>query len=301
MTEFFEAVAPDVRIDHVGLNEKVQRRIDIIRKSLVDPPYILLINLQIPGDPPISIVAYFALPKKYIPSFILEEDPLLQGMHDEKDTSLSPVDVIAKSMVHQFLDIPLTGSQENLRLARWGLASSTTSMSNSAIDNGMTTTADRPVEEQSNLEQPCHVYQSDDSDADSLGEDEEEDSVADGRFHEDHKRAIFGSLNGVKESFASMFNRGKASSRQDDFGDKCDTRSEKSEKSERSERSERSEKSEKSERSRTSDRSGRGRSADQGRENKKSKGVKKLSKMLSLTSLFRKKGLYWLFWLDVSL
>jgi hypothetical protein len=49
------------RDDHVAVKGRVKRRLDIIN-ALQDKPFVFLINFQIPGDPPVSLVAYFLIP-----------------------------------------------------------------------------------------------------------------------------------------------------------------------------------------------------------------------------------------------
>lgn len=36
--------------------------------QLPEPPFLFILNLQIPGDPPVSIVAIFAAPPEYHPN-----------------------------------------------------------------------------------------------------------------------------------------------------------------------------------------------------------------------------------------
>lgn len=50
------------RHDHVCLKARAQRRIKSIRNV---SPLVFVLNLQIPGDPPVSIVTYWALPPEF--------------------------------------------------------------------------------------------------------------------------------------------------------------------------------------------------------------------------------------------
>lgn len=56
-----DASEPGDRHDHICSKGLAKKRIEAI-SSLPGKPFIFVINFQIPGDPPISMVAYFALP-----------------------------------------------------------------------------------------------------------------------------------------------------------------------------------------------------------------------------------------------
>lgn len=63
----FEVYEVDVSIDgdrhdHIARRAGVRRRIAALRNV---SPFILVLNFQIPGDPPVSLVSYFALPPEY--------------------------------------------------------------------------------------------------------------------------------------------------------------------------------------------------------------------------------------------
>lgn len=54
----------DFRQDHIAQEAKVRDRIDSLTDSL-ETPLLFIINIQVPGsagDPPLSIVCYFAVP-----------------------------------------------------------------------------------------------------------------------------------------------------------------------------------------------------------------------------------------------
>ena len=59
------------RHDHVCLKARAQRRIKSIRNV---SPLVFVLNLQIPGDPPVSIVTYWALPPEFATSEYLNLD-----------------------------------------------------------------------------------------------------------------------------------------------------------------------------------------------------------------------------------
>jgi hypothetical protein len=52
------------RLDHLSAIGRVRRRVQIM-SQIQDKPFILLLNLQIPGDPPVSIVFYFIIPPDF--------------------------------------------------------------------------------------------------------------------------------------------------------------------------------------------------------------------------------------------
>lgn len=53
------------RHDHVVSMGRAKARIDVFN-SLPEPPYVFVLNFQIPGDPPVSIVSYWAVPKDIV-------------------------------------------------------------------------------------------------------------------------------------------------------------------------------------------------------------------------------------------
>lgn len=87
------------RHDHVVSRGQAKKRLESI-SNLPGNPFQFVVNYQIPGDPPVSIVAFFALP----PS-VLERHP---GLENERFMKL----------FEKFIDLPQT---EEERLALWGI------------------------------------------------------------------------------------------------------------------------------------------------------------------------------------
>lgn len=54
------------RLDHISSIGRVRRRIEIMH-NLPGNPFVIILNLQIPGDPPVSIVFYFLVPTTFYP------------------------------------------------------------------------------------------------------------------------------------------------------------------------------------------------------------------------------------------
>ena len=52
------------RLDHIAALGRVKRRIEIMH-NLPGNPFVIILNLQIPGDPPCSIVFYFLVPLSF--------------------------------------------------------------------------------------------------------------------------------------------------------------------------------------------------------------------------------------------
>lgn len=76
------------RHDHVCAHGKARKRIEILSKVVRDLYHIFVYNLQIPGDPPYSLVFYFALAKDF---------------HKRNPALLK-----TKKMFDRFIDIPIT-------------------------------------------------------------------------------------------------------------------------------------------------------------------------------------------------
>ncbi len=76
------------RHDHVCAHGKARKRIEIISKVVKDLYHIFVYNLQIPGDPPYSLVFYFAIAKDF---------------HKRNPALLK-----TKKMFDRFIDIPIT-------------------------------------------------------------------------------------------------------------------------------------------------------------------------------------------------
>mmetsp|Transcript_4835 Transcript_4835/g.6750 ORF Transcript_4835/g.6750 Transcript_4835/m.6750 type:complete len:344 (-) Transcript_4835:137-1168(-) len=75
------------RVDHIATVGKASKRVAAL-SGLQEKPFVLVFNLQLPGDPPISIVSYFVLP------------PHLREQGEEYGKVLSLFD--------RFVDIPVT-------------------------------------------------------------------------------------------------------------------------------------------------------------------------------------------------
>lgn len=75
------------RVDHIATVGKASKRVSALT-GLQEKPFVLVFNLQLPGDPPISIVSYFVLP------------PHLREEGEEYAKVLSLFD--------RFVDIPFT-------------------------------------------------------------------------------------------------------------------------------------------------------------------------------------------------
>ena len=78
---------------------KVKQRVDILLNKIVDPnsekkPFLLLLNIQIPGDPPVSILSYFILPPNWKEALV------------EADGKKKAENYI--KLVEKFIDVPLT-------------------------------------------------------------------------------------------------------------------------------------------------------------------------------------------------
>lgn len=101
LMELYEVEPQDgERHDHVASMGLARKRIEAI-SSLPGNPFIFVINFQIPGDPPVSMVAFFAMPPN-----ILDRFP---GMSTEKFVKL-------------FKNFANLGTEEE-RLASWGIHS----------------------------------------------------------------------------------------------------------------------------------------------------------------------------------
>lgn len=78
------------RLDHISAIGRVKRRIEIMN-ALPGNPFVIVLNLQIPGDPPVSIVFYFLVPTTFYPG---------RNPSDGLDG--------ARDLFRKFIDIPLT-------------------------------------------------------------------------------------------------------------------------------------------------------------------------------------------------
>jgi hypothetical protein len=83
------------RYDHIALYPKVQRKIQAL-SALQEKPFVVLINIQIPGDPPIMVCFYFVIPSYFHKN--LDTDTVMQK---------------AKKMFEKFIDIPIETAHYN--------------------------------------------------------------------------------------------------------------------------------------------------------------------------------------------
>jgi hypothetical protein len=87
------------RHDHICSRGYVKQRIDAIGQ-LPDNPFIFVLNIQMPGDPPVSVVSYYMIPS------------------DLKERMTQPEDLAFLNCLDKFLDMP---RNERDRLAAWGI------------------------------------------------------------------------------------------------------------------------------------------------------------------------------------
>jgi hypothetical protein len=64
LMELFSLPKDMEKVDHIALRPQVKKRIDYLT-SLEENPFILIIHIQIPGDPPVATVFYFAIPSYF--------------------------------------------------------------------------------------------------------------------------------------------------------------------------------------------------------------------------------------------
>jgi hypothetical protein len=87
------------RYDHIAAHPKIQARIATLMAALdEEKPFIYVVNIQIPGNPPVNCVFYFAVPHY----FHKDCEPGSDG------TPADPVKQKAKKMWERFIDIPFT-------------------------------------------------------------------------------------------------------------------------------------------------------------------------------------------------
>lgn len=105
------------RHDHVASRGLAKQRVEAIT-SLPSRPFVIVINYQLPGDPPVSLVSYFAVPSLEE----LQNDPRFEGYPVEKWYKL----------FEKFIDLP----NEDERLEKWQNKNGTVAKvgSNNSID-----------------------------------------------------------------------------------------------------------------------------------------------------------------------
>jgi hypothetical protein len=87
------------RYDHIAAHPKIQARIATLMAALdEEKPFIYVVNIQIPGNPPVNCVFYFAVPYY----FHKDCEPGSDG------SPADPVKQKAKKMWERFIDIPFT-------------------------------------------------------------------------------------------------------------------------------------------------------------------------------------------------
>ena len=101
LLELYEVEAKDEnqRHDHIVSRGKAKQRLEALR-TLPEHLFFIVFNIQLPGDPPISIVSYFAVPLDLM----------------EKYPSRATAKFL--DMFEKFVDAPRT---ERQRLAAWGV------------------------------------------------------------------------------------------------------------------------------------------------------------------------------------
>eukprot|EP01034_Spumella_vulgaris_P039018 gene39018-48185_t len=104
LLELYEVESKDGdRHDHIASRGLAKQRREAI-SALPGNPFVIVANFQIPGDPPISIVTYFALPPDLA-------DRFAEGEVDK-----------FQSLFGRFINIPVNEAE---RLATWGVTSKT--------------------------------------------------------------------------------------------------------------------------------------------------------------------------------
>lgn len=112
---------PMERHDHVASRGVCRRRIDAVL-CLREPPFLFVMNFQLPGDPPVSMVSYFAIPAHLARNLgTVSNVPKCYQMPPDlnHDENAIPEDVRkAMCLFEQFADFP---KNEFERLALWGI------------------------------------------------------------------------------------------------------------------------------------------------------------------------------------
>jgi hypothetical protein len=111
---------PTERHDHVAARGVCRRRLEAVL-CLRDPPFLYVMNFQLPGDPPVSMVSYFALAPHLCRGLgVLSSVP--ERFRRPRDCSADeplPKDILkAMQLFEKFCDFPKT---EFERLALWGI------------------------------------------------------------------------------------------------------------------------------------------------------------------------------------
>ena len=88
------------RLDHICAIGRVKRRVEIMH-SLPGNPLVLVLNLQIPGDPPASICSYFLVPPSFYPG---PEAGFLSDRSVKGNCKLDKT----RELFKKFVDVPFT-------------------------------------------------------------------------------------------------------------------------------------------------------------------------------------------------
>jgi hypothetical protein len=86
------------RLDHISAIGRVKRRIEIMNR-IPGKPLVLVLNLQIPGDPPVSVVFYYLFPLSFFPGTGAEIDP-----SNAVEVALEKT----RKLFKKFVDLPFT-------------------------------------------------------------------------------------------------------------------------------------------------------------------------------------------------
>ena len=108
------------RHDHVAIRGRCRRRLDAFL-CLKDPPFVFVLNFQLPGDPPVSMVSYYAFPPHLCRNLgIVSNVPAVYDMKEREnsDPIISAETTKALRLFEHFCDFP---KNEAERLAIWGL------------------------------------------------------------------------------------------------------------------------------------------------------------------------------------
>jgi hypothetical protein len=73
-----ESLAHLHRHDHISSQGAMKARLEAI-KTIAEPPFVFVMNFQVPGDPPISIVSMYAVPPELCAPITAADSPSLQA------------------------------------------------------------------------------------------------------------------------------------------------------------------------------------------------------------------------------
>lgn len=113
------------RLDHIAALGRVKRRIEIMH-NLPGNPFVIILNLQIPGDPPCSIVFYFLVPLSFYNGSSTTSSSNSDGLDNARELFKKFIDIPYSSVPHEseaFL-------QENSGILGMNVDDNTTNSSN---------------------------------------------------------------------------------------------------------------------------------------------------------------------------